>query len=120
MIPTAISTLAAAAADSPDAPATGTPAERFAEDLLFTVVDASIILLAFAFALCVWRVIRGPTLIDRGVATDTITLQLVGLAVLLTIRLRTLVYFDAVLVFAILGFVTTVAFAQFIARRAAV
>ncbi len=97
-----------------------TPAERFAESLLMSVVDASIVLLAIAFALCVFRILRGPTLIDRGVATDTVTLQVVGLAILLTIRLRTLTYFDAVLVFALLGFVTTVAFAQFIARRGAV
>jgi multicomponent K+:H+ antiporter subunit F len=97
----------------------GTPAEEFAQSLLLSVVDASIVLLACAFALCVWRIIRGPTLIDRGVATDTVTLQVVGLAILLTIRLRTLTYFDAVLVFALLGFVTTVAFAQFIGRRGA-
>ncbi|MCB9848485.1 MAG: hypothetical protein H6814_08735 [Phycisphaeraceae bacterium] len=97
-----------------------TPAERAAEWILFRVVDAGIVMLVLSFALCLMRVARGPTLIDRGLATDTITLHVVGLAILLTIGLRTLLYFDAVLIFAILGFATTVAFAQFIGRRRAV
>lgn len=97
-----------------------TPAEDAAETILFWVVDAGIVMLVLSFALCLMRVIRGPTLIDRGIATDTITLHVVGLAILLTIGLRTLLYFDAVLIFAILGFATTVAFAQFVGRRRAV
>ena len=97
-----------------------TPAETTAEAILFLVVDAGIVMLVLSFALCLMRLVRGPTLIDRGIATDTITLQVVGIAILLTISLRSLLYFDAVLIFAILGFATTVAFAQFIGRRRAV
>jgi multicomponent K+:H+ antiporter subunit F len=97
-----------------------TPAENAAETILFRVVDAGIVMLVLSFALCLMRVVRGPTLIDRGIATDTITLHVVGLAILLTIGLRSLLYFDAVLIFAILGFATTVAFAQFVGRRRAV
>jgi len=97
-----------------------TPAERFAESVLFGVVDAGVILLSLAFLMCLARLLRGPTLVDRGLASDTISLQVVGLAILLTIRLRTLIYFDAALVIAILGFASTVAFAQFIGRRRAV
>lgn len=97
-----------------------TPAETVAETILFVVVDAGIVMLVLSFALCLFRIVRGPTLIDRGIATDTITLHVVGIAILLTISLRSLLYFDAVLIFAILGFATTVAFAQFIGRRRAV
>lgn len=94
-----------------------TPAEAGAEGLLFLVADAGIVMLILSFLLCLLRVVKGPTLIDRGIATDTITLHVVGIAILLTIAMRTLLYFDAVLIFAILGFATTVAFAQFIGRR---
>lgn len=97
-----------------------TPAESAAESILFVVVDTGVVMLVLSFALCLFRIVRGPTLIDRGIATDTITLHVVGLAILLTISLRSLLYFDAVLIFAILGFATTVAFAQFIGRRRAV
>ncbi|RMD66497.1 MAG: K+/H+ antiporter subunit F [Planctomycetota bacterium] len=97
-----------------------TPAERFAESALFAVVDVGVALLSLAFLMCFARLLKGPTLVDRGLASDTISLQVVGLAILLTIRLRTLIYFDAALVIAILGFASTVAFAQFIGRRRAV
>jgi len=97
-----------------------TPAEEAAEAILFLVVDAGVVILAIAFLLCLMRIIRGPTLIDRGIATDTISLHIVGIAILLTIGLRSLLFFDAVLIIAIIGFATTVAFAQFVGRRRAV
>jgi len=97
-----------------------TPAERVAEDVLFLVVDLGIVSIAAALGVCIWRVLRGPTLVDRGIASDIFAVQVVGLAVLLTIRLRTLLFFDAVLIVSILGFASTVAFAQFIGRRRAV
>ncbi len=96
-----------------------TSAEQSAQDLLFFVVDLGIITLTLAFAMCLYRLIKGPTLIDRGLAADTIALQVVGIAILLTIRLRTLLFFDAVLIISILGFASTVAFAQFVGRRRA-
>lgn len=97
-----------------------TPAEQVAENALFFVVELGIVALAASLVLCLWRMLKGPTLVDRGLASDIFSLQIVGLAVLLTIRLRTLLFFDAVLIVSILGFVSTVAFAQFIGRRRAV
>jgi multicomponent K+:H+ antiporter subunit F len=97
-----------------------TPAEQVAEKALFFVVELGIVAIALSLVLCLWRMLKGPTLIDRGLASDIFSLQIVGLAVLLTIRLRTLLFFDAVLIVSILGFVSTVAFAQFIGRRRAV
>lgn len=91
-----------------------------AEWLVFAVVDIGLLALAVSFAMCLWRFLRGPTLVDRGLAADTVAMQLVGMTILLTIRLRTLLFFDAVLIISILGFATTVAFAQFIGRRRAV
>lgn len=120
----AISMLALAADDASKALEHSTmrrPAETLweerAEQALFFVVDLGIILVAIAFIICLWRVVRGPTLVDRALASDTISMQVVGFAVLLTVRAQTLLYFDAVLIVAILGFVSTVAAAQFIGRR---
>lgn len=84
------------------------------------VVDIGIFTLGVAFVLCLVRLVKGPTLADRGIASDLLAMQVVGLAILLTIRLETLVYFDTVLIVAILGFASTTAFAQYIGRRRAV
>lgn len=89
-------------------------------DVLWTVVDIGVFVLGIGFVLCLVRLVKGPTLADRGIASDLLAMQVVGLAVLLTIRLETLVYFDAVLIVAILGFASTAAFAQYIGRRRAV
>lgn len=99
---------------------TPTLLESAAQDTLFLVVDVGIVALSIAFVMCLGRMLRGPTLADRGLAGDTISMQVVGIAILLTIRMRTLMFFDAVLIISILGFASTLAYAQFIARRRAV
>jgi multicomponent K+:H+ antiporter subunit F len=91
--------------------------ERFAHDALTSVVNLGIAAVSVAIVLCLWRLVRGPTLIDRAVAADTISFQVVGLVILLTVRLASIASFDAVLIVAMLGFGSTVAFAQFIGRR---
>lgn len=88
----------------------------WARSLLFWVVDLGIVALVFAILWCFYRILRGPQLVDRAIAADTFAFQVVGLAILLTIRYETLMYFDAVLIMAIMGFASAVAFAQYIAR----
>lgn len=108
-------------AEQADAPVhTQTLLETAAQDTLFFVVDFGIVALSLAFVMCLYRLLRGPTLADRGLAGDTISMQVVGIAILLTIQMRTVMFFDAVLIISILGFASTLAFAQFIARRRAV
>ncbi|QQE14010.1 Na(+)/H(+) antiporter subunit F [Planctomycetota bacterium] len=68
--------------------------------------------------LCVARILRGPHMADRVLAADTLSLQVLGLVVLLTIITRESMYFDACLAVAILGFASTVAFSQYIGARA--
>lgn len=94
-------------------------ADSVIEDLLFLLIDAGIILISLATVMCLYRIIKGPTLVDRGLASDTVAVQIAGLILLLSIRFETLVTFDAVLIVSILGFVSTLAFAQFIGRRGA-
>ena len=94
-------------------------ADSVIEDALFLLIDAGIILISLATVMCLYRIIKGPTLIDRGLASDTVAVQIAGVILLLSIRFETLVTFDAVLIVSILGFVSTLAFAQFIGRRGA-
>jgi len=91
--------------------------DRVAEVALLYTIDAGIVLIAVAIVLCLVRVLRGPNLVDRGVASDTVAVQVAALVLLITIRSETLVAFDAVLIVSILGFVSTLAFAQYVGRR---
>jgi len=71
-------------------------------------------MVALAMALNLWRLVRGPGLPDRILALDTLGINTIALVVLLGIGLGSVVYFEAALILAMMGFVGTVALCKFI------
>jgi len=71
---------------------------------------------AIAILLALSRLLRGPSAPDRILALDTLYVNGLALTILLGIKLRTTIYFEAALVIAMLGFVGTVALAKYIVR----
>lgn len=69
-----------------------------------------------AMLFCLFRVAHAPTLADRALALDTLTVNAIALLTLFGIDRGTGIYFEAALLFAMLGFISTVAFAKFILR----
>jgi multicomponent K+:H+ antiporter subunit F len=69
-----------------------------------------------AMLLCAWRLVRGPTLPDRVLALDTLYVNVVAFVVLLGIQQGTGLYFEAALLIALLGFVSTVALGRYLQR----
>lgn len=69
-----------------------------------------------SLVLCSWRLLRGPELTDRALALDTMYVNVVALVVLLGLRHGTGLYFEAALLIALLGFVSTVALARYLSR----
>lgn len=80
------------------------------------VTAFSMIVLALCMLVCMYRVVRGPHLADRALGADTLGIMLIGVVVLLCMQLRTLMFFDGILVLSLLGFAGTVAMAQYIGR----
>lgn len=74
------------------------------------------IMLGVALVLCVWRLWRGPSLPDRILALDTLYINAVALIVIYGIYADTTLYFEAALVIALLGFVSTAAFCKYLLR----
>ncbi len=81
---------------------------------LFVVLELGAILAIAGMMLCLFRMVKGPHLADRVLSADTFTYQVVGLVILLTVRLESTDFLDAALVVAIIGFASTLAFAQYI------
>jgi multicomponent K+:H+ antiporter subunit F len=79
-------------------------------------LDLTIVVLFVGLVLCLYRLVRGPHLADRALAADTIAIHLVGLVLVLCLRSGTLLLLDGAIVLSLLGFVGTVAVAQYIAR----
>lgn len=84
--------------------------------VLAVALDLALAAIAVSMLLCGWRLLRGPTLTDRVIALDTLYLNAVAVVLLLGIRLRTDMLFEAALIVAMLGFVSTVALARYISR----
>ena len=66
--------------------------------------------------LCGWRLLRGPQTTDRVLALDTMYMTMVALVVLLGLRHGSELFFEAALLIALLGFVSTVALARYLSR----
>jgi multicomponent K+:H+ antiporter subunit F len=72
--------------------------------------------ITLAVLLCGWRLLKGPEATDRLLAIDTLYINVVALVILLGIRWRTDHLFEAALIVAMLGFVSTVALARYLSR----
>ncbi|WP_377508453.1 K+/H+ antiporter subunit F [Octadecabacter sp. R77987] len=88
----------------------------FATQLMETTLIIAFVTLAFAQALCMVRLVIGPTTGDRILALDTMVINALGIVVLLGIHQGGRIYFEVSLLIAMLGFVSTVALARFMLR----
>ena len=66
--------------------------------------------------LAMFRLVKGPNTGDRILALDTMVVNAIGLIVLLGITQGTQIYFEVSMIIAMLGFVSTVAYARFVLR----
>lgn len=75
-------------------------------------------LFAFSVSIAVflYRAIKGPSAPDRIIAMDTIGVNLLAVMAILSVLLKTYAFFEVILLFGILSFVGTVAFAKFIEK----
>lgn len=72
--------------------------------------------LVLALLLSLARLVRGPSAPDRILALDTMMINAIALIVLFGVYEGSATYFEAALLFAMVGFVSTVAYCKFILR----
>jgi multicomponent K+:H+ antiporter subunit F len=84
--------------------------------VLDIALNVALLAVAAAVVLCGWRLMKGPDAVDRVLAIDTLYINAVGLVVLLGIRVGSYLLFEAALLVAMLGFVSTVALARYLTR----
>ena len=76
----------------------------------------SLALFAMAVLLNLYRAIVGPSLPDRILALDTMYVNSLALIILFGIWLGTKTYFEAALLIAMLGFISTIAVCKYLLR----
>jgi len=80
-------------------------------------LHASFIMVMVAVALGFIRLIKGPSLADRVVALDLMTVLIVAFCGLYALLSGVQAFLDVAIVLALIGFLATVAFARFIERK---
>ncbi|WP_033923271.1 K+/H+ antiporter subunit F [Sphingomonas sp. 37zxx] len=63
-----------------------------------------------------YRLLKGPALGDRIVALDTMVINVIAVIVLIGMMTGADTYFEAALLLAMVGFVSTIAYCKFILR----
>ena len=84
--------------------------------MLNSIISIAMFMFSIAIALNLFRLILGPALPDRIVALDTMYINTIALLVLVGIYQGSLLYFEAALLLAIMGFVGTVALSKYLLR----
>ena len=77
--------------------------------MLAYVIPLCLFLIGCAMVLNVLRLIKGPDMPDRLLALDTLYINALALIVLFGIWLESDLFFEAALLIAVMGFVSTVA-----------
>lgn len=82
--------------------------------MVAVVVEAGIVAVVVGIGMTLYRMVKGPHVADRVLAGDVLSLQVVALVILLAVDQRRAVSLDVALLVAIVGFASTLAFAQYI------
>jgi multicomponent Na+:H+ antiporter subunit F len=82
------------------------------------VINLVYALLSAALLLAFVRLVRGPSLPDRVISLDLMASVVVGFICVYAIGTNQQVFLDVAIVLALIAFLGTVAFAQYIGRRA--
>ncbi|SNB53630.1 multisubunit potassium/proton antiporter, PhaF subunit [Arboricoccus pini] len=83
------------------------------------IVYASLIamtMVGLALLLNLYRLLRGPDPIDRILALDTMTTNVVGIVLIGGVLFNTALNFEIALLIALVGFISTVAFCKYLMR----
>ncbi|MFA9461882.1 K+/H+ antiporter subunit F [Thiohalorhabdus methylotrophus] len=72
--------------------------------------------MVLAMILNLWRILKGPSLPDRILGLDTMFINTISLLILLGVLRGGTAFFEASLLIALLGFVTTISFSKYLLR----
>lgn len=81
-------------------------------------VQLAMVTIAASMLVTLIRLLRGPTVPDRVISLDLMTLQALGLTCAAAIFYDQGDFLDAAIILALLAFLSTIAFARHVERRA--
>ncbi len=84
--------------------------------LLAIVLKICLAALLLSGLLCLYRMLIGPTTADRAVAFDTLAMIFIGIICVLCVSWGSVLYFDAVWILMLVGFLGSASIAKFLEK----
>jgi multicomponent K+:H+ antiporter subunit F len=84
--------------------------------MIATALDIAFLLVGAALLLAAWRLFRGPDLLDRALALDTMTVNSAALLVLHGVRMGHADDYELAVLIALLGLLGSVAIGRYLSR----
>lgn len=76
----------------------------------------SLVFLSCAIIVTIYRVVKGPSALDRVQALDTLGINIISAVAIFSVLMRSTGFFEVILLIGILSFIGTIAFARFLER----
>ncbi|QIF01813.1 monovalent cation/H+ antiporter complex subunit F [Roseimicrobium sp. ORNL1] len=77
--------------------------------MIDVTIIVCIVILGAAALLSLWRIIVGPGVLDRVIAYDSAAICVIGMMVLLSIKWKSDLLVEIIMIFSLLGFMGTIA-----------
>ncbi|WP_420132941.1 K+/H+ antiporter subunit F [Rhodopseudomonas sp.] len=84
--------------------------------MIATACLIAVCIIAVAAVMNLYRLAKGPDVLDRILTLETLVTNTIGLVVVLGIWYGTSLYFEVALLFVAVGFLSTVAFCKYLLR----
>ncbi len=84
--------------------------------MLDIAINIAFVMVCLALLLSLYRLLVGPDVPDRILALDTLYINSIALLILLGISLKSVLYYEAALLIALMGFMGTLALSKYLLR----
>ena len=83
---------------------------------LDVALDMAVFIVGIASVISLLRLLIGPSMSDRILALDTLYVNTIALVILFGLKQGSVLYFEAALLIAVMGFIGTVALSKYLLR----
>lgn len=85
--------------------------------MIEAVVILCLVMLSVAAILALYRLIIGPSILDRVIGFDMVVICIVGMIILVSVQWQSTLFVEMMLIFSLLGFLGAVAYVSFLASN---
>lgn len=90
--------------------------EAVVEQAFQGTMTLCLIAMCVAAAMCLYRIITGPNVADRAIGLDTLLTVFIGIICIMCMKWQSLLYFEAVWIMTLVGFLGSASIARYMEK----